>query len=604
MEEIIKKFIETKNTRALLVTGPWGCGKTHYFKNDFEHFLHRLKRQGEPDFRVFHFSVFGLSSLVEIERAFYTEAAGHIFRIPKLALKLSQRVNLDLVNSEFVKVKSLGLSKLLGSITSHFSRGISKVSFGNTILVIDDTERLGSLGSDQRVFFESFVNELIESYDLKIILVTNLEKIGSKELNHVPFEKLSFLTVEYKQSKEDLFKSVLNKHSENKDAIDFILSRLDHLLNSYHKEDHLQLRALERAVIGWKLIWPKLKVLRENDDENIQPDLLFDYWTSFFICSNELSYSSLFDYSEVKGVKLNRISYSVLQQDILEEGKTLPGFRLLKKYGRNIFISPAVFKLLDAWSESNEQELEKEFLIELRERIRIVPSEINQFFSRLNSIEIARLNNAEYKLILDEMISISLKGLPTYDYVFHVASRIYYLDNPCEYKEDFILEQIQLICEKSKHNWSGRSGHFDAKDYSDYERKFPKIYAIVANAIDELERAHTNELKKEGLPRLRSKNFNPQDEMFLADIINQNIEDFERIIISGNEAERVFILRNIRDLITFFDNVDKIDKPNLEKIITTYDSLLLDSQFKANHNISFVRQQLETLKNYKFKTAV
>ena len=77
LNRYIKHYIEKDRTgRALMLTGPWGIGKSYYIKNTLIPFLEK-KENGKHTCIVV--SLYGLSSLQEVSKAIYLES-----RIKKL----------------------------------------------------------------------------------------------------------------------------------------------------------------------------------------------------------------------------------------------------------------------------------------------------------------------------------------------------------------------------------------------------------------------------------------------------------------------------------------------------------------------------------------
>ena len=73
LEEGIFNYLRMENNGALLVTGPWGCGKSYFFKNKL---FDKLKKEGFKPIRV---SLFGMRSLDDLINDIASEFAKNYY---------------------------------------------------------------------------------------------------------------------------------------------------------------------------------------------------------------------------------------------------------------------------------------------------------------------------------------------------------------------------------------------------------------------------------------------------------------------------------------------------------------------------------------------
>lgn len=166
VEETIDRYLfKDSEPIVLAITGGWGEGKTHFWKN------HILPKHEE--FRPGYISVFGADSLSTVrERVLVT--AGETLDVRDKSIS-------DIVKDRFPWVRQIG--HVLAGIGKHWSGVIgvpdsvvdqlleSTLLRENWVLCIDDVERLSDkIGTDT---FLGYVNEPRDEHRLKVVLIFN-----------------------------------------------------------------------------------------------------------------------------------------------------------------------------------------------------------------------------------------------------------------------------------------------------------------------------------------------------------------------------------------------------------------------------------------------
>lgn len=210
----ILDYINSPHTLgALQLNGPWGCGKTFYIKNVLLPEINKLEKEGGDTVKrcVLIASLFGITKTEEI----------------------TQRLWFSLIESKHYMPKNrLNSIKKIGSNVAKFIPGVNNADFDsiitisselklkaldkNTIVILDDLERLSGSIEIENVL--GYINDLIENYGFKLILISN-----QKEL-----EKANLLKYKEKVIDRTIFFDI--------DKIDIILSmseRFNKLLPSF-----------------------------------------------------------------------------------------------------------------------------------------------------------------------------------------------------------------------------------------------------------------------------------------------------------------------------------------------------------------------------------
>lgn len=167
----ILDYLENDKTgRAIMLSGDWGCGKSHYVKGKLKSFIED-KQNGK--YRCAIVSLYGLSDVSEISRAIYFELRtiikpsssekGHTSKavgkmIGKTILNgIGSKIGFDIAN-----IEEEDLQKIYES-----------VDLTDRLIVLEDFERT----QIDTIKLLGFVNNLCESDGAKVLLVTNEKKL-------------------------------------------------------------------------------------------------------------------------------------------------------------------------------------------------------------------------------------------------------------------------------------------------------------------------------------------------------------------------------------------------------------------------------------------
>lgn len=173
----IENYVKNDKTqRAIMLTGPWGSGKSYYIKNSLCPFFESKK------INCIIISLYGVSSLKDISKSIYFEIRAKKFKIK------SER-------GHVIKIASKTIAK---GIASYFNIDLNQndkdlqklyesIDLSNRLVILEDLERT----SLDIVEVMGFVNNLVEQDGAKILLVANeAEIIGTNDgLDHTQMEE-------------------------------------------------------------------------------------------------------------------------------------------------------------------------------------------------------------------------------------------------------------------------------------------------------------------------------------------------------------------------------------------------------------------------------
>lgn len=200
MKNKIKHYLTQKNLGALQITGNWGCGKTFFIKNEFVPYI---KEQGFSPIIV---SLFGMQSLDEITKKIFNEYCKNISQ-KDLSVRWQHITN---KLKEFIKAFNLGKDYIdisqLFDLTTH----LGSILNDKTIICFDDFERIGE--NIQIADFLGYVNELIESNNARVIIISHEDVIDKDKLNYK--EKVIGKTFRYTANIQSVFNALIDEYQD------------------------------------------------------------------------------------------------------------------------------------------------------------------------------------------------------------------------------------------------------------------------------------------------------------------------------------------------------------------------------------------------------
>ena len=290
---VVFENFKKDNNRAILVDGPWGCGKTYqilqFLKND-------SSRKSRKKNKIVYVSLFGKTTIDEIHTDIYSKihplktGAKKAFRlIPKVA-PLFGRVGNMISNMEFAlntnesTFNSIGkniekASQKVESITKDFNsvsedgskRGKLKK---RTIVIFDDLERVDT----QKISFSDtlgYVNNLFLQ-NIKVIVICNSNEI--KDENFISF-------------KEKIFDREYKISATNDEIINSYFGDYSKFLKDYmFKEFDNNLRIALRVSNFYKEVIKQLSVYNEKYYEKVSNETILYYCALVVVGCNSQKY--------------------------------------------------------------------------------------------------------------------------------------------------------------------------------------------------------------------------------------------------------------------------------------------------------------------------
>lgn len=194
LKRITNYIFDNRFSRALLIDGDWGCGKSFFVKNILIPEIEKTKVKGKKGdenslndsqedkakyYSAFMISLYGISNVESIQSAIYsaclekmTDKTGNnaVKNVLNHATLLGTTV-LKGISSHF------GVEKEVGSLLTQIGDGVLSAKKENIILIFDDIERC----QVDIIELMGFFNNLCENSGYRIILIANEDEIARQE---------------------------------------------------------------------------------------------------------------------------------------------------------------------------------------------------------------------------------------------------------------------------------------------------------------------------------------------------------------------------------------------------------------------------------------
>lgn len=609
--EGVKNYLSMNTSGALLVTGDWGCGKTHYFKNEL---FNEITSEGS--FIPIMVSLFGVNELKEIpERILYAclDKVGNNRTSFGTMVKYAKNIAEALpIIKNYVDV-----NKLLSS-----GEGIYQIIPENIVICFDDIERAVDTIKINDIL--GVVNELVENKKYKVIIVANESFLTKDQL--IFKEKVIEKTFRFLPNIIEVF-SILVRSHENERFCKFMLSEdikstiapydnsIKGFNNSKHSKNLSNIRIIKFAIEHFYPVFLHYseQIKEGKEFENITIKKLRNYWIFILSISieykiNNLSFEDnhgIDSYQTTVNIELDDESISLEEQEEDEEQQKLKekssldakyGQQFYKNYFLRLSESPIfhleLYNYITGGIAINYKSLDDY----ASQKLNVVKNAINPAHELLDVF----IN--EYWKFTNEEVPTKLKALFTYakegqfdDYMAYINATtylVYFREMFGQSENDIILkikDGIDKYTERVELNNIDKERIEMMEGYLPREVRpiFDHIITSIDRKVDENFRDETKEIKslfqndmKKLLSRFSPKenNTTPQyfnipilkdiDSCIIAEKIN-SIEPYEAMILRTlidqryNQFPLTKIMKEeLQFLKCLFENINKIAKDN------------------------------------------
>lgn len=315
-QQSVCQFIEDEHTSgALLLTGEWGSGKTHFLKQVANEY-------NQEKYAVVHISLFGRSSAEEIEQNIkkelcYIFASANLTGIPedtnnpsdgsqnsnKLITKFRKKLNKKGTVNKLVKGLRVitehfkGDSKIIGGMDSLINFNywdfidLDAVILGRKIVIIfDDFERC----TIEHDLLLGIINEYSENIGLKVIIIANDDKLNESGKYKEYKEKVVYKTIKLEQNINYVLTALINEFdSKSSEYQRYLHDHSHHVIHVFDTSSYNNFRSLRTAINDFKKIYSlfikKTKFLECHKFEQHEEKALLFLLKQFFAFVMEVS---------------------------------------------------------------------------------------------------------------------------------------------------------------------------------------------------------------------------------------------------------------------------------------------------------------------------
>ncbi len=272
-EEILDYINRNELTGALLLTGPWGCGKSYLVKE----IAKELNENKEAAVAVI--SLFGVDSVSAINKRVKDEYTGFCLgSLGKSAEKLLKAITT--VAKDGIEVANMVAEGVPG--LSAASHGLSAVMSYDLLGFIDIKNTVGKEDKDRKfvLVFDDLersnvphkdllgaLNEYIENKQIRVIIIADEEKIDGEEYKEYK-EKLISRTIKMAVNYGTLIEQLIDTYTETTNGYKaFLQENIELLKQVFDESQSYNLRTLKSALADFERVyeaWSETGIATDN----------------------------------------------------------------------------------------------------------------------------------------------------------------------------------------------------------------------------------------------------------------------------------------------------------------------------------------------------
>lgn len=270
--EELNNYITSKETSgALLLTGKWGCGKTHL--------INKFKNENQKEYAIIVISLFGIDSISLLTNRIKEQVALATFPIKPAAEGKAKKIKkpLNILFEGLSKQAKIadGLASVAAFIPIENEIGIGSQK-RRLVLVFDDFER-SEIKTKELL---GTINEYVEAKKIKTVLVASEEKIIDDDYKEFK-EKVIFRTVKLVPNYAEIIHEIIQKYEETQSGYkEFLAKQEASILQLFIESDSGNLRALRCWLIDFERVFSCLQTIFY--DETIASRILYSFGAIVF----------------------------------------------------------------------------------------------------------------------------------------------------------------------------------------------------------------------------------------------------------------------------------------------------------------------------------
>lgn len=567
----IKNYLENDKTQsAIMLTAPWGTGKSYYIRNDLSRFL----EENKLSYAIV--SAYGLSSIADINKELFLEIK---FQKRKKQCKWLATFG------KTIATGAVGIGKTLLKNIAHididfdlsepnYKKLYDLVNLKDKLIIFEDIER----SSVDIIEFLGYVNSLVEQDGVKVLLVANEQEFlkitdsdsqlsnqrdKNKEPSYTP------RSIEYLRKKEKTISDTIIYETDKKEALKSIIKLFfaDKLSETLITEENIvDIINVTSVVKSDNLRAVMFACQKTSDIIKIYDGELDNNFVRLLLCSI-IAYSCRIKSGKNTKWKNDEISPSELGT------ATFPLYRVCYDYiNSQLLNSTKLAEAQESYSrqkkfESNKNEFNKHFV------------ELKRFYDNTETNVSSAVAGIKELLSKNEGVEVSEYGMLA-NYLIAVRECITNEPDVDECKR-LMLKNVQGIGSNSniEHDLMYHNG-------------------VELETADQ--RKELAEFKKELLESIKSKK---KEELFTMDNSDKKVENFidyayshkDEIIGNGSFVREI----NIQNLVDFLKNCTAQEINGIRGVFLSIYASVNIGEFMSGdkENLELLKDELLKLKN-------
>ncbi|WP_346836721.1 P-loop NTPase fold protein [Microbulbifer sp. SAOS-129_SWC] len=251
-QRVIELLQDTSFPQIVLLNGSWGSGKTFFVKDSL---IEEIKEKFSSE--VHYFSLYGVSGIEDFRDRIISLSISNrndASKITKIATTFLDGVGQNLGEK--------GLGGILNGVAGAYKYKIYS-ELDDCILILDDLERIPETQTVKNILGECL--NLAESKNIRIVVIANEDKVGSKE----DIEKVFVDKVKFELSEDQILEILKVEFEELND--DNLYNEISLTVTTLSSSN---LRVLKRALSKFQKISQEIKKNPEVNLEEALPQLL------------------------------------------------------------------------------------------------------------------------------------------------------------------------------------------------------------------------------------------------------------------------------------------------------------------------------------------
>ena len=239
--QAILDYVNTPRTQyAVLIEGPWGCGKTYFWKKSAEPELRKIQ-MGEGHCRPLYVSLYGCSRTRDIDTQLFL--ASH----PQLRGEWTKRLS------------SIG-GNVCGQIVKLFTRIELPpldlrwfANMDNAVVCFDDLER-AKLSMKEAL---GYINTFVEHEGVKTVILANeagIDEASDKQTYLAMKEKVVGASLRLCAVLDEVFPTLAAEYSSRPEFQAFLSQEASRIQRLFEKSETQNIRALQRAMTALSVV--------------------------------------------------------------------------------------------------------------------------------------------------------------------------------------------------------------------------------------------------------------------------------------------------------------------------------------------------------------